>query len=176
MDKLVSFLVTLTILGASHAATKTDDPNCIIDSTLEATASGNYLDCLSDEMVAAGTTSCCTIDKAKGCCKEGGRWDKMIIIGCAIGGTTIVLAIIIFYVMWCKRDTIPCIGRCMDCTQRKYYEVEESFCCCEGRVMKRRQEQEIMKKCKEQPAFSLPEEAVENTKKEDFWQGQLIKS
>ncbi|XP_060086321.1 uncharacterized protein LOC132565644 [Ylistrum balloti] len=176
MDILVSFVVVLTILEAGHGKLMTD-PNCIIDPTLDASVADNYLNCQTEEMVNAGTTSCCYKDNVKSCCQEGKEsWDMMIIIGCAIGGVTTVLVIFVFCVMWCLRDIVPCFGYCMKFTQKKYYEVEESFCCCEGRVMKRRQEQEMMKKSKKKPVLALPEEKTENTKKEDCWQGKLIES
>ncbi|OWF50757.1 uncharacterized protein LOC110450031 [Mizuhopecten yessoensis] len=175
MDTLVSLLVALTILGASFAA-KTTDPNCIIDPTFDAIATGNYLNCQTDKMIAAGTTRCCTIDNVKRCCEERERWARIVIIGCAVGGAIVVLAIVIFYVMWCKRDTVPCIGLCMRYTQKKYYAVEESFCCCEGRVMKRRQKQKLKKKCKERQAIALTQETVEDIKKVDLAQEQLIQS
>ncbi|XP_069133587.1 uncharacterized protein [Argopecten irradians] len=175
MDRLwISVVIQLTLLGAGYAAEKTD-PNCVIDPSLDINAVGNYLDCQTDERVADGTTSCCTVDNVKRCCKGKDSWDQMIIILCAIGGIALVLSILTFSVLWCLKDKVPCIGECMNFTQKKYYEVEESFCCCEGRVMKRRQqEKKLMKKSKKQPAHSQPEEVLGDTKKEDLWEGKLI--
>ncbi|KAJ8299026.1 hypothetical protein KUTeg_023086 [Tegillarca granosa] len=90
-------------------------------------ATDNYMDCQADEMVAVGTTECCTRDKVVGCCKPNARWDKMIAIGCGIGVTFVVLALILIYLIWCKKDTIPCLGRCQDRIERKYYALEEKM-------------------------------------------------
>jgi hypothetical protein len=50
-----------------------DDPNCIVDDTLPASASGNYVDCTTKEMEAEGRTICCKIEGSVGCCEPNGR-------------------------------------------------------------------------------------------------------
>lgn len=49
--------------------------------------------------------------------------------------------------------------------------------CCASRVERRKQEEEIMKKSKDQPAYSLPDdEACNSNYKEEWWNGQTIKN
>ena len=54
------------------------------------------------------------------------RWKKILAIGLGIGLTFLALAVIYIYLFWCKKDTIPCLGRCQDRIQKKYHKVEES--------------------------------------------------
>ncbi|CAG2186761.1 unnamed protein product [Mytilus edulis] len=122
-----------------------DDLNCVVDDTLPASSSDNYIDCQSKEMVAAGRDKCCKIEGSVGCCEPGGRWKKILAMSLGIGLTFITLAVIYIYLFWCKKDTIPCLGRCQDRIQKKYHQAEESLPCCASRVERRKQEQEIMR-------------------------------
>ncbi|KAK3101368.1 hypothetical protein FSP39_003035 [Pinctada imbricata] len=134
------------------------------------------MDCTVEEMVTIGKTECCTMEGVVGCCKKGERWNQMIAIGVGIGVTFVVMATLCFYCLWCKVDTIPCLGRLQKRLERKYYVVEKKLPCCASRVERRKMEEEIMKRSKDQPAFSLPPDVQDRTNKDEWWNGQFIKN
>lgn len=103
-----------------------DNPNCVVNSTLEPEEEGNYIDCNTPEAIRDNKTRCCDVEGAKGCCGEETKSDKMIAIGTSIGVVTVAMMTACFIVFWCNPDTVPCLKRCpCKCCKRGTDEFSE---------------------------------------------------
>ncbi|XP_060605679.1 uncharacterized protein LOC132758161 [Ruditapes philippinarum] len=170
----VLFLLLLTFTSAAEY----DDPDCIVDKSLEPYGS-NYMDCSTDLQVQMGRTECCKIDDAVGCCEPGGNWKQFRLIGICLGVITVTLAAFLIYWFWCRKNKR--VSRATDYVAQKVYVAQERYCscirCCRKQVEARKHHEVLKQKAEEIPAFQLPAESSNSDQTFDkFWQGPIVKS